>query len=587
MIFKAEYKTCGCGEVTSEQAGTNIKLSGWVHARRDHGGLIFIDLRDRSGLVQIVLDPEIAKDFEKAHRLRDEFVVQIEGLVRKRPEGTENPNLSTGEVEVAVSTFELLNPSKTPPFSISDDTEADESLRLKYRYLDLRRQEMQDNLVARHRAQIAARNYLDQNGFLEIETPYLTKSTPEGARDYLVPSRVQKGTFYALPQSPQLFKQILMVAGYERYFQLARCFRDEDLRADRQPEHTQIDLEMSYVGEDDVISMVEGLVKAIFTECGRPIETPFRRMPYDEAMSRYGCDKPDLRFGMEITDASDLMGQVEFKVFQDTVAKGNKVKGIKFTGGTSFPRSRIDELTQWALDNGSKGLAWLMFEEGGVKSPIAKFFKPEELDSVKERMEAATGDIVFFVADTEQRVSEVLGELRLKLAREEGLVDPDKLEFLWVIDFPFFDWKEEEQTITPAHHPFTMPKADTVQFLESEPLKVTTHAYDLVLNGTEIGGGSLRIHDNELQKKIFQALGIDEETANEKFGFLLEALQFGAPPHGGLAIGLDRLVMLLMKRRSIRDVIAFPKTQSATCLLTGAPDTVGETQLRELHIKLR
>ncbi|MDI6816135.1 MAG: aspartate--tRNA ligase [Actinomycetota bacterium] len=586
-LAKYATRTHACGVLKKDDVGADVVLAGWVQTRRDHGGLIFLDIRDRSGIVQVVVDPSMAGAFEEAQKIRSEYVVSVNGKVRARPEGTVNPGLATGEVEVEADNIQILNKSKTPPFEIDSDAPSDESLRLRYRYVDLRRAEMQENLIMRHNIVKTVRNYLDENGFIEVETPMLTKSTPEGARDFLVPSRMQPHHFYALPQSPQLFKQVLMVAGIERYFQFARAFRDEDLRADRQPEHTQIDMEMSFMDVEGVIALIEGMLKEVFSLIGLDISEPIMRMPFDEAIAKYGSDKPDLRFGMEIEDVSDIAGSVDFKVFADTVKKGGAVRGICAPGCASYSRSQIEELTQYAVEHGAKGLAWVAIEaEGNIRSPIAKFFSEEQLESILTRLHAKPGDLCLFAADTPVKASTVLGALRLRLGSDLGLIDPDDFKFMWLVDCPLFEWDETNGRLSSNHHPFTMPKKEHIPLLDTEPLKVHSYAYDIIINGVEVGGGSLRIYDEELQEKIFGLLGLDIEDAREKFGFLLEAFQYGAPPHGGLAIGLDRLVATLMKKKTIREVIAFPKTQTGSCLMTGAPDTVTDPQLRELHIKL-
>ncbi|MDI6715957.1 MAG: aspartate--tRNA ligase [Actinomycetota bacterium] len=585
-LSRFAIRTNACGTLTKQNIGDEVVLTGWAQTRRDHGGLIFIDLRDRSGIVQVVVDPSSENAFDTARKVRSEYVLYVKGKVRERPEGTVNPNLPTGEVEVEADTIKIYSASKTPPFEI-DSAPSDESLRLRYRYIDLRRPEMQRNLILRHEVVKRVRDYLNSNGFIEIETPNLTKSTPEGARDFLVPSRLQPHHFYALPQSPQLFKQVLMVAGFERYYQFARAFRDEDLRADRQPEHTQIDMEMSFMDVDGILSLVEGLLKEVFKIVGVEIKTPIDRMPYDYAITRYGSDKPDLRFGMEIEDISDIVEEAGFKVFSDTVKGGGAVRGISATGCAKYSRSQIDELVEFATANGAKGLAWMAVEaEGNIRSPIAKFFSEEEIESIKQRLNANPGDLMLFVADKPVIASAVLGALRLKLADDIGLIKPNIFKLEWIVDCPLFGWNETENRLDPIHHPFTRPTDDTVHLLDSEPLKVKSYAYDIVINGTEVGGGSLRIHDTKLQEKIFKLLGMSMDEARTKFGFLLEAFEYGAPPHGGLAIGLDRLVAILLQKKTIREVIAFPKTQTGTCLMTGAPDTVTDRQLREVHIKL-
>jgi len=581
-------RTGGCGELSLRDAGREVTLMGWVQRWRDHGGLLFVDLRDRSGVVQIVFDPEQNREvFEHAGTLRNEYVVAVTGRVNARPAGTVNPNLATGEIEVAANALRVLNAAKTPPFNIGDSLTVDEPVRLRYRYLDLRRPEMQQNIILRHKAAKAARDYLDAHGFLEIETPMLGKSTPEGAREYLVPSRVNPGRFYTLPQSPQLFKQILMVSGMEKYFQIVRCFRDEDLRADRQPEFTQIDLEMSFVEREDVMELTEGLIEHIFrTTVGREIGRPLLRLTYREAMERFGSDKPDMRFGMELQDVSDLAGATGFKVFRDAVTAGGCVKGINAKACAGYSRKEIDDLTKLVAGFGAKGLAWVALQADGVKSPIAKFLSEAEMQNIITRMAGETGDLLLFVADKPAVAMVSLGQLRLELGHRLQLIDPNKYKFLWVTEFPMFEYDEEEKRPAAMHHPFTSPLDEDFDKLASDPLAMRAKAYDMVLNGTEIGGGSIRIHDRTRQEKIFDALGLTPEEAKDRFGFLLDAFEYGTPPHGGLAFGFDRLVMLLAQRDSIRDVIAFPKTASAADLMTQAPSAVSERQLRELSIKL-
>lgn len=582
-------RTHHCAALTTADVGTAVVLAGWVQKRRDHGGLIFVDLRDRSGVVQCVVDPNDSPEaFSRAHRVRPEFVLHVRGTVRPRPEGTINPNLATGEVEVAIGEVDVLATSKTPPFEIEDDIDVDESIRLKYRYLDLRRRSMLANILLRDRIVRTVRAFLANDGFVEIETPVLTKSTPEGARDFLTPSRLQAGHFYALPQSPQLFKQVLMVGGIERYYQIARCFRDEDLRADRQPEYTQIDLEMSFVKQDDILAVIEGMLGAIGEVAGIEIPTPLPRMTHADAMSRYGSDKPDLRFGLELSDLTGSLAGSTFKVFADVAASGGSIKGLAVPGGAQFSRSQLDELTQFVLDKGGKGLAWVVFAtDGAVRSPIAKFLSENELAAIKSGLGASGGDLALMVADETAKANELLGLVRLDVARRLGLADENSYHFTWIVDFPLFTWNDDEDRLDSEHHPFTMPSEDGLPLLETEPLACKAVAFDLVLNGTELGSGTVRIHSSELQAKIFSLLGLEEDEANAKFGFLLDALQYGAPPHGGVALGLDRLVMLLAGCASIRDVIAFPKTQAGSDLMTGAPDVVSEAQLRELHIRLR
>ncbi len=580
-------RTHMCGTLRPEHIGLKVVLMGWVQKRRDHGGLIFVDLRDRSGLVQVVFSPDSsAASFEKAEAVRSEFVLAVEGKVVPRPVGTENPALPTGQVDVICSELKILNRAKTPPFYIEDGIDVDENLRLRYRYLDLRRPEMQQALELRHRTAKAVRDYLDKNGFLEIETPMLTSSTPEGARDYLVPSRVNPGRFYALPQSPQLFKQILMVAGMDKYFQIVRCFRDEDLRADRQPEFTQIDMEMSFVDVDDVISLTEEMVSRICSEAiGLKPELPFIRLSYQEAMDRYGSDKPDTRFGMELRDISDVALNCGFKVFSSVVTSGGRVKGINAKGCGSYSRKDIDDLTAFASIYKAKGLAYFIVTAEGVKSPIAKFFGSQEIDTILTRLDAREGDLLLFVADSADVVYAALGALRVHLAERLNLIPVNLFNFLWVTDFPLLDYDHEEQRFVAMHHPFTSPREEDLELLESDPGRVRARAYDLVLNGIEVGGGSIRIHRRDIQEKMFKAIGFTAEEAVDKFGYILEAFEYGTPPHGGIAFGLDRLVMLLAGRKTIRDVIPFPKTQSAACLMTGAPGAVDPSQLKELHIR--
>lgn len=581
-------RTHHCGSLRREDIGRKVVVAGWVKNRRDHGGLIFIDLRDRTGVVQVVFDHQRSISFfDRAKSLRPEYVLAIEGEVVARSEETYNPKIPTGEIELSVTGMEILNESLTPPFYIEDGIETDENIRLRYRYLDLRREEMQKTFQLRHEVFKKIREHLDQRGFWEIETPILTRSTPEGARDYLVPSRISQGNFFALPQSPQLFKQLLMVSGIEKYYQVARCFRDEDLRADRQPEFTQLDLELSFCKRETIMREVEGLVVHLFEEVlGRKIAAPFEILPYYEAMERFGSDKPDTRFSLEIADVTDIGEESEFKVFKNIISKGGVVKGLNVKGGGAFSRKEIDDLTLQAQSLGTGGLAWMVISADGFKSPIAKFFAPEQLQKIRERMGGDNEDLLLFVADEWSTALEVLGQLRLQLARRLQLINEDVDHFLWVIDFPFFHYEKEEGRFEANHHPFTAPLEEDLELLEQDTLKVRSQAYDLVYNGVEIAGGSIRNHRRQLQERIFERLSISPQEAQEKFGFLLEAFQYGAPPHGGIAFGLDRLVMLMAGRSSIRDVIPFPKTASGSCLMTGAPAPVFEQQLKELHIQL-
>ncbi len=580
-------RTNYCADLSENDVGKEVVLCGWAHSYRDHGGVIFIDLRDKTGLIQLVCDPADSEEAHKvASKVRDEYVLLAKGKVRKRAEGLENPKLKTGNIEVVVEELVIENESEPLPFLIGD-TNVNEEIRLKYRYLDLRTKEAFETFELRSKVAIAARNFLDSHGFLEVETPILTKSTPEGARDYLVPSRLYPGEFYALPQSPQLFKQLLMVAGFDRYFQIAKCFRDEDLRADRQPEFTQIDVEMSFCTEDEVIEIAEGLIASIFKEAGIDVKTPIRRMPYKEAMEKYGSDKPDLRYGLELVDVIDIFEETDLKVFRDIAQfkKLNRIKALPVSGGAqSLSRKDIDALTEYVAKFGAKGLAWVKVkEDGDLQGPIVKFLSDEEKKAIVERCEVKPGDLIFFGAGPKKTVLDYMGRLRNEVAKKLGLIDKEKFEFVWIVDFPMFEIEEGEVKIKALHHPFTMPKNVDEEDYEA----MTSQAYDIVLNGVELGGGSIRIHKPQIQKKIFEILGISDEEAKEKFGFLLDALKFGAPPHGGFALGFDRLVMLLTKRDNIRDVIAFPKTQKAQCLLTNAPSPVDPEQLRELHLRIR
>ena len=576
------------GELTEEVIGQTVTLQGWVQKRRDLGGLIFVDVRDRTGIVQAVFNPDFSKEaIETADKLRNEFVVELTGKVIERQEKTKNPNMKTGSIEVQVEELKIVNEAKNPPFMIEDETDVSEELRLKYRYLDLRRPQLAKTFKMRSDITKTVRNFLDDEGFLEVETPILTKSTPEGARDYLVPSRVHEGEFYALPQSPQLFKQMLMVSGFDRYYQIARCFRDEDLRADRQPEFTQIDMEMSFMSIEDIIELNERLMKKVMKNVkGIDVQIPFKRIPYDEAMARFGSDKPDTRFAMELTDVSDTVKDSSFKVFAGAIESGGQVKLINVKGASDdYSRKDIDALGEFAAVYGAKGLAWLKVDEEGLKGPIAKFFEGEAADRLKLAADAEAGDLLLFVADKKKVVAEALGALRSKLAKDRGLIDESKFNFLWVTEWPLFEYNEEDGRYYAAHHPFTMP-AD-VEELVTSPETVKAQAYDLVLNGYELGGGSLRIYQRDVQEKMFEALGFTEERAQEQFGFLLDAFDYGTPPHGGIAFGLDRIVMLLSGSTNLRDTIAFPKTASASCLLTSAPDRVDDGQLAELGIQIR
>ena len=582
-------RTHYCGELRKEDIGKEVCMMGWVHRRRDHGGLIFIDLRDRTGIGQLALDPDRDPEAHaKAEAVRNEFVVAAFGKVSPRPEGTVNPKMATGEVEVEISEIRILNPAKTPPFMLDEFSEVAENLRLKYRYLDLRRVGIQQNLIMRHKVAQTVRNYLTEKDFLEIETPMLTKSTPEGARDYLVPSRVNLGNFYALPQSPQLFKQLLMVSGFDRYFQIVRCFRDEDLRADRQPEFTQIDCELSFVDRDDIMSIMEGMMSTVFKKTiDADITVPVPRMTYAEALDRYGVDNPDLRFDMELINITELVKGCGFKVFASVAESGGLVKAINAKGCSTFSRRELDDLTDFVAIYGAKGMAWVKIQEDGTwQSPIAKFFTEQELADIGAALDAQPGDLLLFGADTPAITNEALGRLRGHLGNKLELADPNDYKFVWITDFPLLEWDAEARRHVAVHHPFTAPMDEDITLLETEPGKVRAKAYDLVLNGSEIGGGSIRIHNQDVQSQMFNLLGIGEEEAREKFGFLLDALEFGAPPHGGIAFGLDRVMMILTGAGSIRDVIAFPKTQKATCLMSEAPGSVDEKQLRELGIRL-
>jgi aspartyl-tRNA synthetase len=586
--MRSEY----CGLVSRKHLGQTVRLDGWVHRRRDHGGVIFVDLRDREGIVQIVCDPDTPETFAVADKLRGEFVVEVVGRVRERPQGTVNPNLVSGEVEVLASGIEILNPALPTPFQM-DDEHLSETVRLEYRFLDLRRPQMQRNLRLRYRTAMAVRHYLDREGFIDVETPMLTRSTPEGARDYLVPSRVHPGHFFALPQSPQLFKQLLMIAGFDRYYQIVKCFRDEDLRADRQPEFTQIDIETSFLTQEEIIGIMEGLVCEVFKDVlDVELPQPFPRLRFDEAMARFGSDKPDLRIALELTELTDVVRNVEFKVFRDAAQqKDGRVAALRVPDGGSLTRGEVDAYAEFVKIYGAKGLAYVKVNARskgaeGLQSPILKFLSPDVIAEILERTGAQDGDLVFFGADKAKVVNDSLGALRLKVGQDRGLVEPGWRP-LWVLEFPMFEWDEQQGRWGAMHHPFTSPADGHEDLLEADPGAARAKAHDIVLNGWEMGGGSIRIHRSDVQSKVFRALGIGPDEAQAKFGFLLEALQYGAPPHGGIAFGLDRIVTLMAGAESIRDVIAFPKTQRAQCLLTEAPNTVDEQQLRELHIRLR
>ena len=583
------HRSCGCGRVTEKDCGKELTLAGWVNTRRDHGGLIFIDLRDRSGIVQVVMSPQYGEDaFHKAEDVRSEYVLAIRGIVRERSPETVNPKMQTGKIEVVVSEMRILNKAKTPPFYVEDGIDVDETVRLKHRYIDLRRPEMQRDLIMRHKIVHEMRQFLDAHDFLEVETPILTKSTPEGARDYLVPSRVNPGKFYALPQSPQLFKQLLMVSGLERYFQIARCFRDEDLRADRQPEFTQLDIELSFEDQDFILDLMEHMMQRIFKNVlNVDIQIPFKRITWDDAVNLYGSDKPDLRFDMHFYDISDLLRDTGFKVFRNVLDNGGIVKAITVKGDAAIPRRELDGLVDYVGNYGAKGLAWIgLNKDGSLKCQITKFLGEDKIREIGKFCEAENGDLILIIADKPKVVAQALGELRLEMARRMNLIDENEFCFRWVTDFPMFEYSEEDKRWVAEHHPFTAPRDEDVQYLLTDPSKVYAKAYDMVLNGVEAGGGSLRIYQEELQEKVFKAIGITHEEAQEKFGFLLDAFRYGAPPHAGIALGLDRLVMLMLRLGSIRDVIAFPKTQSAIDQMTQAPSEVVDMQLKELHIRV-
>ncbi len=582
-----QFRSIFAGELSETHVGKQVQLAGWVQKRRDLGGVIFVDLRDRTGIVQLVFRQDVNEEaLVKADRLRSEFVIQVEGTTVLRAPEAVNPKIATGTIEVEVTSLTILNGAKTPPFTIEDDVDVDEAVRLRYRYLDLRRPKMLGTMRTRHRIYQLIRSFLDEQDFIEVETPMLTKSTPEGARDFLVPSRLHPEEFYALPQSPQLFKQLLMVGGFERYYQIVRCFRDEDLRADRQPEFTQLDIETSFLQPIDIQNMIESMMKGIFSKVlGLTIETPFQRLTYAEAMERFGSDKPDLRFDMELVNLSELLKGTSFKVFADALAKGGQVKALVAPKCGHYSRKELDDLAKYAARYKAKGLAWMIVEETGVRAPIAKFFSEEEIQSIVSATKAEPGDLILFAADKKQVVADVLGALRLYFGKELGLIDESKFAFLWVVDFPLLEYDEDEKRHVAVHHPFTMPRVDDLELLDTNPGAVRAQAYDIVLNGYEIGGGSMRIYEKALQERMFRSLGFTDEEAREKFGFLLDAFEYGTPPHGGIALGLDRLVMVMTSQTSLRDVIAFPKTASGTDLMMGAPSQVADDQWKTLHLQ--